>query len=91
MHRLRRAVAGAVLVLLVAMVAALFQLQGAQATSAAVHTNFKYISVSAGDSLWKLAEKYAPKADPRDWIDQVVSLNQLASIEVTPGQRIALP
>lgn len=90
-YRLRRAVAGLVLAFFIALIVVMFQLQGAQATSAKTTSNFKYVSVHAGESLWTLAEKYGHGADPRDWIDRVVSLNQLNSIEVSAGQRIALP
>ena len=50
-----------------------------------------YITVQQGDSLWDLAGEHAPGADPRDWIAEVVLLNALSSIELTPGQQIALP
>ncbi len=50
-----------------------------------------YITVQQGESLWELASQHAPKADPRDWIAEVVMLNALNSIDLTPGQQIALP
>lgn len=49
-----------------------------------------YVTVSAGDSLWSLAEQYA-QGDPRDWIAEVVIVNGLQSSTLTPGQQIALP
>ena len=66
---------------------------GAQATNQAVHaaSQIKYVSVRSGDTLWSLAQTYAPKTDPREWINQVVSLNNLSSIDLVAGQRIALP
>lgn len=53
--------------------------------------SFEYVTVQAGQSLWKLAETIAPTADPRDVIAEIVSLNQLSSENVEPGQRLALP
>lgn len=50
-----------------------------------------YITVQQGDSLWQLANEYAPRSDPRDWIAEVVIINALQSIDLTPGQQIALP
>lgn len=50
-----------------------------------------YVTVQSGDSLWSLADIYAPNADPRDWIAEVVLLNALTSVDLTPGQQIALP
>lgn len=63
------------------------QAVSASAVSASVH----YVSVRSGDTLWTLAETYAPNSDPREWIDKVVSLNNLSSIDLVAGQRIAVP
>ncbi|MFT2817702.1 LysM peptidoglycan-binding domain-containing protein [Leifsonia sp. A12D58] len=52
---------------------------------------FDYVTISAGESLWDVAETFAPSSDPRDVIADIVSLNQLASADVEPGQRLALP
>ncbi len=51
----------------------------------------EYVTVQSGDSLWSLADSYAPNQDPRDWIAEVVLLNALSSVDLTPGQQIALP
>lgn len=64
---------------------------GAIATGSDTHTQFSYVTVHSGQSLWSIAEKVAPTADPRDVIADIVSLNQLQSAVVTPGQRIAIP
>lgn len=53
--------------------------------------NFEYITVSAGETLWSMADRLAPNSDPRDWIQEVVNLNGLNSAELKPGQRIAIP
>jgi hypothetical protein len=50
-----------------------------------------YITIQQGDSLWELAAQFAPSADPRDWITEVVMLNALTTVDLTPGQQIALP
>jgi hypothetical protein len=69
------------------------QFAGAQATSksttsiGAIH----YVSVRSGDTLWSLAQTYAPNTDPREWIDQVTVINNLGSAGVWVGQRIAIP
>ncbi|MBF4633802.1 LysM peptidoglycan-binding domain-containing protein [Agreia pratensis] len=60
------------------------------ASSSASQT-FDYVTVQAGETLWGLAEEIAPSADPRDVIADIVSLNQLPSAEVQPGQRLAVP
>ncbi len=51
----------------------------------------EYVTVQSGDSLWSLADVYAPNQDPRDWIAEVVLLNALTSVDLAPGQQIALP
>jgi len=52
---------------------------------------FQYVTVESGESLWQVAEAVAPKADPRDVVADIVSLNNLSSGEVQPGQRLAIP
>jgi LysM repeat protein len=52
---------------------------------------FDYVTVQAGETLWGLAEEIAPSADPRDVIADIVSLNQLPSADVQPGQKLAVP
>ncbi|MBF4463583.1 MULTISPECIES: LysM peptidoglycan-binding domain-containing protein [unclassified Rathayibacter] len=64
---------------------------GAVASSDAVVADFPYVTVHAGESLWSLAETLAPHADPRDVVDDIVSLNQLQSACLEPGQRLAIP
>lgn len=54
-------------------------------------SSFDYITVPAGESLWTLAEEFAPDSDPRDVIDAIMSLNQLTSAQVQVGQRLAIP
>lgn len=80
-------------VVTVAVVAAIsfFSGQAATAGSDSVKTNFTYVTIHSGESLWQLAGTLAPNEDPRDWIAKVVDLNALTSADVTPGQRIALP
>jgi LysM repeat protein len=52
---------------------------------------FEYVTVSAGQTLWSLAEKIAPDADPQSWMQDVVNLNGLTSTDLKPGQKLALP
>ncbi|CAN5447145.1 hypothetical protein BH10ACT6_BH10ACT6_11290 [soil metagenome] len=54
-------------------------------------TSFHYVTVDPGQSLWQLAETIAPNADPRDVVADVVTLNNLPSGDVQPGQRLAIP
>lgn len=54
-------------------------------------SSFTYVTVSAGDTLWSLADTYAPDQDARDWIQDLASLNALETAEIYPGQQLALP
>ncbi|MGA1838313.1 LysM peptidoglycan-binding domain-containing protein [Herbiconiux sp. 11R-BC] len=70
---------------------ALFGGGSAVATGTGSASDFHYLTVQAGQSLWGIAESLAPAADPRDVIAEIVSLNQLTDSAVQPGQRIAIP
>jgi hypothetical protein len=52
---------------------------------------YVYVTISAGESLWAIAEDVAPAADPRDVISDILSFNGMSSAELVPGQRLALP
>jgi LysM repeat protein len=60
-------------------------------TVASTHAHFHYVTVQDGQSLWSIAERVAPNADPREVIAEIVSLNQLQSGDVVPGERLAIP
>jgi LysM repeat protein len=65
-----------------------------QATTAGVTAagaTFTYVSVAPGQSLWQLAEQFAPHADPREVVADILALNQLRSADVQPGQELAIP
>lgn len=73
--------------------AAIFGLQsgGAVATDSAATVTFETVTVAPGESLWSIAERLAPNADPRDVLLEIVALNGLPSSQVQPGQQLALP
>jgi hypothetical protein len=45
----------------------------------------------SGDSLWAIAERYAAGRDPRDFIQDVVTLNNLSDTVVSAGMKLAIP
>jgi hypothetical protein len=53
--------------------------------------NFTYVTVMSGDSLWAIAERYAAGRDPRDFIQDVVTLNNLSDTVVSAGMKLAIP
>lgn len=88
-----RLVFGALIALPVALALAISALgQGAaQAGAMPSAVEFEYVTVAAGESLWELASWLAPSADPREVVAEIVSLNQLQTSTVQPGQRLAIP
>lgn len=80
--------------LLVAVVAAtlFFMSPSAQASSESSAVTFDYVTVSAGDTLWSIAQENVPAgSDARDFMYELATVNNLESADLTPGQRIALP
>ncbi|UUT35106.1 LysM peptidoglycan-binding domain-containing protein [Microbacterium elymi] len=53
--------------------------------------SFAIVTVSAGDTLWSIAQTVAPQADPRDVVDGIVRLNALDGVTVAPGDRLSIP
>lgn len=64
---------------------------GAVATDAVVTGSLTYVTIEPGQSLWQVAEQIAPQADPRDVVNDLLSLNGLSSADVQPGQELAVP
>lgn len=76
---------------LVAAAIAITVAVGSQSFATAEGTG-TFITVTAGDTLWSLAEQYAPQgSDPRDWIYDIAVLNNLQDSLVHPGQQLELP
>lgn len=47
--------------------------------------------VQPGETLWSIAHRVAPGADPRDVVSQLADLNSLGSTPIVAGQRLVLP
>lgn len=52
---------------------------------------FNYVSVMPGDTLWNLASEHAEDQNVRDWIAEVILLNNLSSVDLVAGEKIAIP
>ena len=70
-----RAVLMALVALPIVIGALVFALNGggAAATGEQAHVTFHYVTVQSGDSLWSVAERLAPNADPRESPDCTVT------------------
>jgi LysM repeat protein len=49
------------------------------------------VTISAGESLWSVAEAYDPNADTRVVIQQILQLNSLTGYQVRPGEVLLVP
>jgi hypothetical protein len=64
---------------------------GALAGDEFIENDFEYHTVLSGDTLWGIAAIIDPGADPRDVVEQIMTLNGLTNAAVSPGQQLALP
>jgi LysM repeat protein len=79
---------------LIALAVAYFLGAGASqagADSTVSTTSFEQVTVMPGDTLWSIATNIAPNADTQQVIADIVSLNQLETATVQPGQRLSIP
>ncbi len=49
------------------------------------------VTVEAGDSLWSIAARQDPNADPRSTVERIMARNGLHSALIVPGQRLEVP
>jgi hypothetical protein len=80
-----------VLAALVAVLAgALLALAGLSApTASGTHVGPASVTVRSGDTLWSIASRVAPGADPRAEVATLQRLNHLRGTALTPGQVLA--
>ncbi|TDW39766.1 LysM domain-containing protein [Curtobacterium sp. PhB42] len=78
------------------IVVAFFVLNGGQASAGdaaagGARTQFDTVTIQPGETLWQLAEDTAPNADPRDFVQDVITLNALDGSGLQAGEQIAIP
>jgi LysM repeat protein len=85
----------AVLLTLVAtplVIAALaFGINAGGATATSSSTPLAKITVVNGETLWAVAKQLAPNSDPRDVIADIMSVNNLSSADIYPGEHLSIP
>jgi hypothetical protein len=87
-----RAVVGGLLVAVLAAVAVVsLGLLADAARSARVPSATALVRVEVGESLWQVARRAAPSADPEVVAARIVELNDLGSPSVRPGQVLLSP
>lgn len=88
----RRAVASVVLLAVgVALVVAVLGLLSDVVRSERVPEATAVVQVRGAESLWQIARRVAPSADPAAVAARIVELNHLGSPSVQPGQRLVSP
>ena len=90
----RGRLARTLLVLSLAVVlASVFGLKAGAGTTDSVGapTSFIEVTVAPGDTLWSLATRMADGADVRAMVDEIASVNALASADLQAGQKVRIP
>ena len=90
----RGRLARTLLVLSLAVVlASVFGISAGAGTSDSVGapTSFIEVTVAPGDTLWSLATRMADGADVRAMVDEIASVNALASADLQAGQKVRIP
>ena len=81
----------AILLVIGMIIAVAFVSGNASASATKTVVQFKYVTVTSGQTLWALASKYSKDQSQREWIATLVELNNLTSNDLQPGQKLALP
>lgn len=62
----------------------------APANHSATSLTGETVVVQNGDTLWSIAQRAEPSADPRRVVDQLRRVNHLSSVDLSPGQTLNL-
>jgi hypothetical protein len=54
-------------------------------------TNTVVVQVGAGETLWDVARRVAPRSDQRAVVKWIRQLNQIVGSAISPGQRLQVP
>jgi hypothetical protein len=78
---------------LAVVLASVFGLQAGANTAQTVGAPTPFIEVTAapGDTLWSLATRMADGGDVRSLVDEIASVNSLATAELQAGQKVRIP
>jgi len=62
-----------------------------QGTHPRFPTNTVVVQVGAGETIWDVARRVAPRSDQRDVVERIRQLNQIVGSAVSPGQQLQVP
>jgi LysM domain len=80
-----------VIALLVGLLVGIFAILSPPGRAANPSGSHPVAVVQPGDTLWSIAERYAPGRDRFETIAEIQRLNGLAGYTVHPGQHLVLP
>jgi len=78
-------------VMMLAVIAGLTLGHGSSLAASHSHPVRHTLIVAPGESLWAVAARIAPHADPRAVVADIEALNHLAGPAVQPGQQLLVP
>ena len=86
-------VAGALLLVALAWLAGAANAQAAHVGGGPGHPyrNLTAVVVRPGETLWSIAQRTQPGADPRAVVQEIIDVNALSSSAVTAGERLWVP
>jgi hypothetical protein len=76
--------------LALAVLAAVGAFAGHAAASAGTRQPVRHVTVQPGETLWALAVRIAPQADPRVVVARLEAVNHLPGPDVAAGQRLVV-
>jgi LysM repeat protein len=80
-----------VVALLVGLLVGVFAIASPPGRAANPSGTHRVAVVQPGDTLWSIAERYAPGSDRLETIAEIRRLNGLRDTTVHPGQHLVLP
>ncbi|MDQ4011000.1 MAG: LysM peptidoglycan-binding domain-containing protein [Actinomycetota bacterium] len=57
----------------------------------AIPADTAVIQVGAGETVWDVAQRVAPRSDPRAVVQRIRQLNALKGSAIAPGQQLQVP
>jgi hypothetical protein len=62
-----------------------------QAASPGIPAETALTRVGAGETVWDVAQRVAPKSDQRAVVERIRQLNGMADSAIQPGQQLQVP
>ena len=54
-------------------------------------SSFITVTVAPGETVWSLANRLAAGSDVRSLVSEIISVNSLASVDLSAGQKLRIP